>query len=87
MTATIYRFPSKEQITYKISLFNDTEVDAVLICLNLFSDQGIFATYDNLGSIDPAFVIKSLNMGKESWIFSKEFKTIIEIILNNVETK
>lgn len=85
--AKIYKFPSKSKVSYKILLYNDNEVDAVLLCLNVFSDQNVFATLDNLSDIDPKLILECLTNAKESWLFSEEFKKLVIHILDNVEVK
>ena len=83
--AKIYNFPSKEKLTYRIPLFSDVEVDIVLICILIFGDNDKRCTYEELGSVEPAAVVKCLEKGKDSWFLSKEVKAIITNILNNVE--
>jgi hypothetical protein len=83
--AKIYSFPSKEKQSYRIPLFSDIEVDAVLICVLIFGSDDKKYTYEDLGSIEPQTVVRCLKVGSESWFLSKEMKAIINNILNNVE--
>lgn len=87
MTATIYNFPSSiPETQYLVRLYNDTEVEVLLACLNIFSQDDIKYHFGLLEEIDPMLAIFCLRQGKDSNFFSSDFKTIIEIILNNVET-
>lgn len=86
MAATIYRFPSKDKVTYKIALYSEIEVEVVLICLNVFAEIEQPATFNNLGNIDSEKVLESLHLANDSWIFSNDMKSYIQQILNNVET-
>lgn len=90
MSATIYTFPSKkgeepEQPAYKISLYSDMEIETVLSCVNIFSNLDYKADYDNITKLDPALVLQCVLAAKSSWIFSDDYKIILDIILENVK--
>lgn len=86
MNATIYQFPSKEQLEEKpieLPLFYEHEIEVLLICVNTFSDQ-IF-NWDTISSVDPILAVGCLSVAKNSWYFSDEFIDIIDDMLNNVK--
>ena len=87
MTATIYNFPSNVPVTqYLVRLYNDAEVEVLLACLNVFSQDDIKYHFGLLEEMDPMLAIFCLRQAKDSYFFSTDFKIVVDIILNNVET-
>lgn len=88
MSATIYSFPKhvdEEKTVYELSLYSDIEIEAVSTCVNVFSVLEYKVNASNLSQLDPRMVIECLEAGKKSWIFTPEFKTIFNNIINNVQ--
>lgn len=88
MNATIYQFPTKEQLEEKpleLPLFYEHEIEVLLICVNTFSDQ--VYDWETISNVEPELAIGCLRVAKTSWYFSDEFIDIIDDMLNNVKNK
>ena len=86
MTATIYKFPSQEkETTYRIPLYNDQEIEVVLICVNVFCEDDLKYDLDTLNFLDPLVVIDCLKMALVSNIFSERFKSYVKTVMKNIE--
>lgn len=86
--ATIYSFPGKadtDKQTYRLSLYSDIEVEAVMTCVNVFSILDYKVTMDNLTQLDPRLVIECLKVGQTSWIFTDEFKQVFAQVIDNMQ--
>ena len=86
MNATIYQFPTKEQLEEKpieLPLFFEHEIEVLLICVNTFSDERY--SWETICNVDPSLAVGCLNIAKTSWYFSEDFIDIVEDMLNNVK--
>ncbi|NDB83195.1 MAG: hypothetical protein EB127_10785 [Alphaproteobacteria bacterium] len=86
MTAQILQFPCKQlQTGYKIPLYTDDEIFITIMAINTFSNLKEKITTRNLSKYDPVIIIRCLTEAKESVLFSKETKLVINTILKSIE--
>ena len=86
MNATIYKFPTKEQledIPLELPLFYEHEIEVLLTCVNIFCD--VKYDWESISKIEPLIAVGCLQAAKTSWYFSDDFLDIIDDMLSNVK--
>lgn len=86
--AEILKFPDKHlniPRRYRITLYTDYEIELVLAALNTNPDTDKHYNMEDLTTLDPIYVKKSLDFALTSSIISDSAKKSIEIILDNMQ--
>lgn len=86
--AEILKFPNKIlpfNRRYRITLYTDYEIELVLVALNTYPETEKKMTVEDLSTLDPIFVKKSLDFAMTSSIISDNAKKSISIILDNMQ--
>jgi hypothetical protein len=88
MMAEILKFPDKHlniPRRYRITLYTDYEIELVLFTLNTYPEADKRYVVDDLTTLDPIFVKKSLDFALSSSIISDVAKKSISKILDNMQ--
>ena len=86
--AEILKFPDRNlniPRRYRITLYTDYEIELVLFALNTYPDGDKKFVKEDLSTLDPIFVKKSLDFAMTSSIISDVAKKSISVILDNMQ--
>ena len=86
--AEILKFPNRNlniPRRYRITLYTDYEIELVLFALNTYPESEKKFFVEDLSTLDPIFVKKSLDFAMTSSIISDVAKKSISVILDNMQ--